>query len=241
MNLFRRTAASVLATGALLFAAVQPSHAAPAESGTAAAATPAAATATQVGPVRITVQGFGSGPDNVAYQLAFATAYHQAAQYGFSSGQCRVTFGPVHLLYLPSGFGQWALELTCSGEPAVTSSTRDLTRYNDGTDHRSTTWNVPSRFNKEGVLGKLLMKPASGTRPLYMCQVGKDTFTSMDVNCEGQKYLTRLGWIYRTKPSGVSTRPIKRCTVLGSGEHFDSVNMQCEGQHQEGILGYALT
>ncbi|WP_052319003.1 hypothetical protein [Streptomyces pluripotens] len=242
MSLFRRITGSLLATGALLFAGALPAHAAPADTGTAAGATLATATATRVGPVRITVQGFGSGPDNIAYQMAFATAYGQAGRYGFSSGQCRVTFGPVHLLELPSGYGEWALELTCAGEPAVKSATRDLTRYNDGkTDHRSTTWNVPSAFKEEGVLGKLYMKPVAGTRPLYMCQVGKDTFTSQDVNCEGQRYVTRLGWIYASKPSGVSTRPIRRCTVLGSGEHFDSINMQCEGQHQEGILGYALT
>jgi hypothetical protein len=29
--------------------------------------------------------------------------------------------------------------------------------------------------------------------------------------------------------------------VLGSYEHFDSVDMNCEGQDKEGVLGYVLT
>jgi hypothetical protein len=227
-----------LAAGALLLAGVVPASAsAPAPDRQAAAATAAA-----VGPVQLVIPGFGSGRDNVAYQMAFATAYNQAASYGFSSGQCQVTLGPLHLLELPSGFGEWGLEITCKGEPAVTSSTRNLTRYNDGkTDHRTTTWNVPPAFTQESVLGKLYMAPHAGTSPLYMCQIGKDTFTSRQADCEGQKYLTRLGWIYAAKPSGVSTRPIRRCRVLGSYEHFDSVDMSCEGQDKEGVLGYVLT
>lgn len=234
MNLIRRIAGVALVVGALFLGGMAPASA------NAPAAAPAAAAA--VGPVQLTIPGFGSGPDNVAYQMAFTTAYNQAASYGFSSGQCSVTFGPVHLLELPSGFGEWGLEITCKGEPAVTAATRNFTRYNDGkTDHRTTTWNVPTAFVQEAVIGKLYMAPRAGTRPLYMCQVNKDTFTSMDVACEGQKYVTRLGWIYIAKPSGVSTRPIKRCTVLSSGEHFDSIDMNCEGQHPEGILGYALT
>jgi hypothetical protein len=161
VNLVRRFAGIALAAGALLLAGVVPASAsAPAPDRQAAAATAAA-----VGPVQLVIPGFGSGPDNVAYQMAFTTAYNQAASYGFSSGQCQVTLGPLHLLELPSGFGEWGLEITCKGEPAVTSSTRNLTRYNDGkTDHRTTTWNVPSGFSQEAVLGKLY-GPALGHQP----------------------------------------------------------------------------
>lgn len=244
MSSLRRLLACALALGALLlsFAAVPAWGAAPsASTATSAFATPASTT---VGPVQMTVPGFGSGADNIAYQEAFISAYHMAATYGYPQSQCPVTFGPVQLTLWPSGYAEWALELTCYGDPPQwPQSTYDLTRYWDqaNNDHRSTMWIAPAGATVEGVLGRLYSAGSTpGTHPLYMCKVGKDTFTSPDVNCEGTSYMTRLGWIYSAKPSGVSTRPLFRCRTA-TGEHFDSMQSDCEGQTVDGPLGYALT
>lgn len=207
----------------------------------AATVTPSAAATTAVGPVSLKFMGFGSGADNIAYSYAFQTAYGQAANMGFASNQCRVIAGPFRLLQLPSGYTEWSVEIRCTGEPTVKTPTRDLVRYLGG-EHMSTTWNVlPSAgYHVEGSLGRLYTTPVAGTRPLYMCQIGKDTFTSSDVNCEGQTYVTRLGWIYSAKPANVQTKLIRRCRTNGPLEHFDSNANNCEGQDAEGILGYAL-
>lgn len=236
MGSLRRLAAYALALGAMLVSlvAVPAWGAAPAPS-----ATPATAA---VGPVQMTMPGFGSGANNIAYQMAFVSAYNMAATYGYPQSQCPVTFGPVQLTLWPNGYAEWALEVTCHGDPPQwPHPTYDLTRYWDqhNSDHRSTMWIAPTGSTVEGVLGKLYSSATPGTHPLYMCKVGKDTFTSSDVNCEGKSYVTRLGWIYSAKPSGVSTRPIFRCRTT-TGEHFDSVEANCEGQAVDGPLGYAL-
>jgi hypothetical protein len=225
VSLLRRIASSVLLVGGLLAATV----------------TPASAATTAVGPVDLKFIGIGSGPDNLAYGYAFDSAYYQAAGVGFASNQCTVIAGPYHMTQLPNGFGQWGVEIRCTGEPSVTSSTRELVRYL-GSEHASTTWGMPSSsdYHAETNLGKLYMTPVAGTHPLYMCKFGNDTFTSPDVNCEGKTYMTRLGWIYSAKPANVQTKLIRRCRTNGPLEHFDSNSNTCEGQDAEGILGYAL-
>lgn len=225
MGLLRRIASSALLVGALLAATI----------------TPSAAATTAVGPVDLKFIGIGSGPDNLAYGYAFDSAYYQASGMGFASSQCRVIAGPYHMLQLPSGFGQWGVEIRCTGEPRVTAPTRGLVRYL-GSEHMSTTWNVleAGGYHSEGSLGRLYTTPVAGTRPLYMCQNAKDTFTSPDVNCEGKTYVTRLGWIYSAKPANVQTKLVRRCRTNGPLEHFDSNSNTCEGQDAEGILGYAL-
>ena len=112
-------------------------------------------------------------------------------------------------------------------------------RWNNG-DHKAILGPGPSGATWEATLGHLLTSQVTGTVPVYSCNVGADEFTSLTSNCEGQKVNGLLGFIYKTKPAGVPTRPIYRCTSVPSGEHFDSPANNCEGQRYENLLGYAV-
>lgn len=249
MALLRRLAGCLLAVGAFASLAAAPAGAAaprpsavPATSAAPGASVTPADTA--VGPVRVNVPGYGNGPGNVAYQYALNNAYGMAEQtYGYAASQCPVTWGPALITQLPSGYTEYAVVLTCTGwPPKWTAPAYTLTRYwNGSSDHMSTLFGAPLNYSSEGPLGKLYATGSTaGTHPLYMCQVGKDTFTSLDVNCEGQSYVTRLGWIYNAPPSGLTTQAVHRCRIRSNGEHFDSLDAGCEGQIVETVLGYAL-
>ncbi|GHI83714.1 hypothetical protein [Streptomyces xanthophaeus] len=218
-------------------AAAAPAGAAPAAGPSAAA--PAAAAA--VGPVNVYLTGIGGGPQNIAAAAAYDSLNRQAADAGFSGSQCRVTEGPLYH-YVAANYWQAMIKATCSGEPAVTAPTRSLNRLIGPTgEHISTVWNVPPGYSVEGSLGQLYTSPREGTVPLYHCVVRKDNFLSGDVNCEGQTYVSRLGWFYPGQPAGVGTQPLMRCMVGKQREFFESNNTNCEGQTSGGQLGWIST
>ncbi|MDT3444101.1 MULTISPECIES: serine/threonine-protein kinase [unclassified Pseudofrankia] len=115
-----------------------------------------------------------------------------------------------------------------------------LVRYNNGPDHAALTGPAPAGYQSEGVLGSVYQSSGvPGTRPLYACWAGSDSFTSTASNCEGQQVAGVLGWIYGSAPSTPATRAIIRCNT-GRGDHFVSLDPACEGLVVEGALGYVI-
>ncbi|MFJ4094057.1 hypothetical protein ACIPYS_20960 [Kitasatospora sp. NPDC089913] len=197
------------------------------------------AAADTVGPVQLRYTGSGSGPLNIAQRAATEEALSKAAATGFNAAQCRLTNGADHAQVGNYWFS--VREYTCVGEPAVTAPHLNLYRYfKPYKDHVSSVWHVPDGYNREGSLGLLHTTPTPGTGPLYLCVVRGDNFLSRDVNCEGQQYVTRLGWIYDAPPAGVANVPVYRCLVNGVRELFESNDPNCEGQIIGGPHGYAL-
>ncbi|MFD5083924.1 hypothetical protein ACFWOG_14960 [Kitasatospora sp. NPDC058406] len=236
--MLRRIAGSAALAGALALALVTPANAAPANAPAPSAFAERSVGA--VGPVQLYFGGVGGGPYNIAEAAAHRTALDQAAAKGFTAGQCRLTAGPAVVTSLPNGYVQVAVEYLCTGEPIVTSPTFVLYRYHKKSDTLSTTWNAPVSYQLQGPLGTLHTSEAPGTQPLYLCQVRGDHFSTTDVNCEGQTYVTRLGWLYSSPPAGVGSLPLLRCLRNEDRQIFESHQTNCEGQIIGGTLGYVL-
>ncbi|MEU9251910.1 hypothetical protein AB0D66_08715 [Streptomyces sp. NPDC048270] len=235
-----RTALLAL-TAALAAAATAaaPAGAVPATGSAAPDSAPAAAAS--VGPVNVHLTGIGGGPQNIAAAAAYDAINRQAAEFGFSGSQCRITQGPVYQ-QITTIYWQAMVKATCSGEPAVSTPTRSLNRLiGPNGEHISTVWNVPPGYTVEGSLGQLYTSPREGTVPLYHCVVRKDNFLSGDVNCEGQTYVSRLGWFHPGQPAGVGSLPLMRCMVGKHREFFESNTTNCEGQASGGQLGWIFT
>ncbi|MFF2011037.1 hypothetical protein ACFVWY_18465 [Streptomyces sp. NPDC058195] len=205
---------------------------------TATAAAPTSAAS--VGPVKLYIQGFGSGPQNVAEQSARASGLDAAVARGFARTECRVSAGPAVVNSLPNGWVQVHIEYLCTGEPNVGSPTFVLNRYHKSSDTLSTPWDAPAGYQLQGPLGSLYTAPTPDTQPLYLCQVRGDHFATTDVGCEGQTYVTRLGWLYNAQPAGVPSLPLLRCLRKENRQIFESHQADCEGQIHGGMLGYVL-
>ncbi|MER7667464.1 hypothetical protein ABTY61_03235 [Kitasatospora sp. NPDC096128] len=215
------------------------------------AAIPASATPAQA---NYTGDGFGSTSAQ-AKQSALNNALAQAQAAGFSSTQClqvgtaqawpnnnnllaaRGVKAAASAAIGPVTSWEGSAQLQCTTQPAA--GTVNLNRYN-GPEHLSTTGSAPAGYLLEGSLGWLYGSQVAGTAPLYSCKVWNsvDTFTSPSGNCEGQQFLSTLGYAYTAPPAGVPSRVLRRCLV--NGEHFDSNDINCEGQVAEGVLGYTL-
>ncbi|MFJ4963801.1 hypothetical protein ACIP6P_15355 [Streptomyces sp. NPDC088729] len=235
MHVTRRLTAMAAAAAAITLALVTPAAAAPAP----APAAPAA-TASAVGPVQLPIGGLGSGPYNVAVQSAVGTARDNAVARGFDPARCTLVKGPTIVNQLPNGYVQVAVEYLCAGDPYAPGPTFVLNRYHKSSDTQSNSWYAPAGYQLQGPLGSLYTYAAPDTTPLYLCQVRGDHFTSTDVNCEGQQYVTRLGWLYTSPPAGVGTVQLLRCLRNENRQIFDSIQPNCEGQIHGGVLGYTL-
>ncbi|MFJ7592415.1 hypothetical protein ACIQZO_34610 [Streptomyces sp. NPDC097617] len=215
--------------------------AAPASAGPDVPAAPAPAAAADVGPVIVHLTGMGGGPQNIAAAAARDHLARQAAELGFSGSQCRVTEGPIYQ-YVTANYYNAMIKATCTGDPAVSTPTRSLNRLiGPNGEHISTVWNVAPGYRVEGSLGQLYTSPREGTVPLYHCVVRRDNFLSGDVNCEGQTYVSRLGWFYPGQPADVGSAPLMRCMVGKQREFFESNATNCEGQTSGGQLGWIFT
>ncbi|MFJ7206532.1 hypothetical protein ACIQWR_23740 [Streptomyces sp. NPDC098789] len=176
---------------------------------------------------------------NIAQRAAVEAALAQATATGFNASQCRVTNGTD--FQQVGGYWTSIRQLTCVGEPAVGAAQLSLYRYlKPGKDHLSSVWHVPDGYNREGGMGRLYTAATPGTHPLYLCVVRGDHFVSTEVNCEGQQYVTRLGWVLSYPQPGVASAPLYRCLDAGR-QLFESNDPNCEGQTVGGPLGYTLT
>ncbi|MFJ9209607.1 hypothetical protein [Streptomyces sp. NPDC102264] len=236
MHVTRRLTALAATVAALTLALVSPAAA----SSPATAPAPAASASAAVGPVQLYIGGLGSGPYNVAVQSAVATAADSAVARGFDPARCNLVKGPTIVNQLPNGYVQVAVEYLCAGEPYAPGPTFMLNRYHKSSDTQSNSWYHPAGYQLQGPLGSLYTYAAPDTTPLYLCQVRGDHFTSTDVNCEGQQYVTRLGWLHTSPPAGVATVQLLRCLRNENRQIFDSVQPNCEGQIHGGVLGYTL-
>ncbi|MFJ1754702.1 hypothetical protein [Kitasatospora sp. NPDC088134] len=215
-----------------------------------AAAIPASATPAQA---NYSGESYGYSTATAAKQAAVNDALASAAAAGFSAAQCRTlgvptayrddlgaprTVRPAAALLPPPG-SVWdgSAQVQCLTQPVA--GTVALERYY-GQEHLSGTGATPAGYYLESSLGWLYTGQVAGTHALYACKVwnSTDTFTSVAGNCEGQQYVAQLGFINDAPPAGLASRPVRRCTV--NGEHFDSNDLNCEGQFAEGVLGYAL-
>ncbi|MFC0106678.1 hypothetical protein [Kibdelosporangium aridum] len=89
-------------------------------------------------------------------------------------------------------------------------------------------------------MGWLVADAETGTKRLYACQLkgSEDRMTSVDPGCEGHTQVGVLGYIFTSKPAGVNSRGLFRCTY--SGGHYDSTDAKCEGYNPEFQFGYIL-
>jgi hypothetical protein len=105
--------------------------------------------------------------------------------------------------------------------------------------HWVTTGAVTSDYKLEVRLGYTLGAPAGGLHELYGCVSPQgDHFVSLDASCEpGNTLVQSEGYAY---DAGATDRvPIFRC--LYGGGHFVAWDPGCEGQSNEGLLGYIPT
>ncbi|MGW3164621.1 hypothetical protein ACWC9Q_17460 [Streptomyces sp. NPDC001142] len=243
MRLFRRAigrSAAALATALAAALSLTAFGGTAVAAGAAPASVAAPAATASVGPVKLYVKGFGSGPLNVAEQSARQSGLDAAVARGFARSDCRVSAGPAVVNSLPNGWVQVHIEYLCTGEPNVGSPTFVLYRYHKSSDTLSTPWDAPVGYDLQGPLGTLFTAPNPDTMPLYLCQVRGDHFATTDVGCEGQTYVTRLGWLYAAPPAGTSSLPLLRCLRKENRQIFESHQADCEGQIMGGTLGYLL-
>jgi hypothetical protein len=113
-----------------------------------------------------------------------------------------------------------------------------LTRgYHPSRGHWASSRRLPTGFGVEGSW-RLHREPVRGAVPLFECRVGQHNMLSRDPGCEGQHPLGPVGYAYTVAVGGGP--PIYRCRVAANGDHFISSVDTCEGQVQEGLLGYGL-
>ncbi|WP_217279973.1 serine/threonine-protein kinase [Kibdelosporangium persicum] len=118
-----------------------------------------------------------------------------------------------------------------------------ITRYNHPAGpHFTATPGVPAPagFNREFPMGWLVKDSEAGTKRLYACHLkgSDDRMTSVDPGCEGHTQVGVLGYIFTSKPAGVNSRGLYRCTY--SGGHYDSTDAKCEGYNPEFQFGWVL-
>ena len=106
-----------------------------------------------------------------------------------------------------------------------------------GYGHWASSSGLPSGYNIEALF--LILNSQQPDSTLYFECTGnnKNNFVSKDPNCEGQRNLANLGYIYN-KPPGEFRTPLYRC--YGSGDHMISTSANCEQRDikNEGLLGY---
>jgi hypothetical protein len=116
-----------------------------------------------------------------------------------------------------------------------------LSRYvSTGGRHFVTSGPVPRDQHFEWSLGQLAPAGAAGTVMLRSCMyAGGHQFISIQPDCEGSPKLGDVGLLYSQPPAGVPTVPIYRCVVLATQDFFATTDPSCEGQHVDGLAGYA--
>lgn len=138
----------------------------------------------------------------------------------------------------------WALS-NRSGSYACGFSSSDVTTltrsYNSSRGHWVSSRLAPSGFTAEHSF-HLERSAASGTTPLYECQVSKHNMISNSVNCEssGGNANTNMGPVgYIHNSSGSGLVPLYRCHVGNPAtDAFVSTEQGCEGQATDYLLGY---
>lgn len=115
-------------------------------------------------------------------------------------------------------------------------------RFYNGRDHAAKP--LPAGltgYHSESPYGQAYVSQQPGTHALYECvrPGGSDYFTSGDPFCEnaGASRAWTVGYVMDQSAPGLT--PLRRC-VLGNGDHFDSLESNCEGATNEGVFGYVI-
>lgn len=96
-------------------------------------------------------------------------------------------------------------------------------------------------YRYERTLGFLVRSGGPNLRAINGCRSGAaDYFLSLDPGCETRTALGRYGFAFTGPPANEPTVALYRCSRPGRG-HFASLDANCEGLLQEGLLGYIRT
>jgi hypothetical protein len=96
-------------------------------------------------------------------------------------------------------------------------------------------------YRYERALGFLVRSGGPNLRAIDGCRAGAaDFFLSLDPGCEARTALGRYGFAFTSPPANEPTVALYRCLRSGRG-HFASLDANCEGVLQEGLLGYIRT
>lgn len=109
--------------------------------------------------------------------------------------------------------------------------------YHASKGHRASSRLLPAGFTVENTW-KLLHDPQPNTTLLFECQVGQHSLLTSAPNCENQRPLGPVGYIYNQPAAGRVA--LYRCYIPTNGDHFVSPAANCEGMTTERLLGYAL-
>lgn len=119
-----------------------------------------------------------------------------------------------------------------------------LDRYVNGSKHLAALEDASASWTWEWSLGQIIRSTAastapSGTQALYSCALTSGDMTSLQSNCEGTGVTgVLLGYVWTTAPAGQASQLVYRCSQPANGDHFDSFQANCEGQHTDLALGY---
>ncbi|MFI5889634.1 LamG-like jellyroll fold domain-containing protein [Actinoplanes sp. NPDC051513] len=122
-----------------------------------------------------------------------------------------------------------------------TPYTGQLSRYFDhGSHHWVTSGPVPPGTAFEIGLGTMAPPGSPDTRMLYSCLYPGGQYVTLTAGCEtsDSRVLGEIGLLYKNPRPDVATVAVYRC-VTTKGDHFVAVTSDCEGNKNEGLLGYA--
>lgn len=113
-----------------------------------------------------------------------------------------------------------------------------LSRYQKSSDTWVTTTNTDTSYQFKGIVGYLFTDEIPNSKPLYDCYIEGwgDHMPSPLSDCEGARYLRRMGWI-STVPFSDSALSY-RCWDTAQNNHFISTDPNCEGKTMDWSLGY---
>ncbi|MBI1748839.1 MAG: hypothetical protein HYR55_19975 [Acidobacteria bacterium] len=110
--------------------------------------------------------------------------------------------------------------------------------YNPSRGHWVSSRRLPAGFTPEASGWRLFRDEVPGTNLLYECAAGGHNFLTKEVGCENQQPMGPVGYIYTTPVAG--TIALRRCRIGEGRDHFATTHPTCEGQIDEGILGYVI-
>ena len=134
------------------------------------------------------------------------------------------------------------VELVKTGDAQLTSKDMlPLVRHYNGAtgDHWVTPLETSPGYNVEATMGLIPANSVEGTHPLYDCLLEGNRISSRFTSCEGGISNGIMGFAWSDAAPG--RIPLFRCFIelAGGGlDHFLSLDPQCEGATNEGIIGY---
>jgi serine/threonine protein kinase len=117
----------------------------------------------------------------------------------------------------------------------------------------TTKYPPPSNYVFESNLGNLVADSQPGAHPVWACQYGgtTDEYVSLSSDCERYSNpknttLGLMGYAFIDPPAGYPSIGVYRCVVqstkgTANPDFFVSTYANCEGQYDDGLIGYLVT